>query len=234
MIPIHDDNPTRSVPYVNYTLIAINVAVFIYTLTLSDQAQSLFFIQWGARPIEYTQLGSVDQPMLTGVVAPLLTSLFIHGGWSHILGNMIFLWVFGDNVEDRFGHALYPLLYVALGLGALGAHIASAPTSGIPTVGASGAVSGILGAYIVFFPRARVKALIPIFVIFLFRELPAWVFIGLWFALQVANGLGNLWMTEIGSGVAWWAHIGGFAAGAVVGLIGRAVLGPPPPPERRL
>ncbi|MBH22922.1 MAG: rhomboid family intramembrane serine protease [Myxococcales bacterium] len=229
MIPLYDDNPTRTVPWVTYTLIVLNAVVFLYELILGDAGQAALFREWGVRPIEYWQLSSVREPIVTGVVLPLFTSMFLHGGFMHIISNMLFLWVFGDNVEDRFGHGKYLLLYLGFGLAATATHILFSPDSAIPTVGASGAISGVLGAYLVFYPRARVHTLIPIFFIMLMREIPAVLFLGIWFGLQVFSGLGSL-VSNVG-GVAWWAHIGGFVAGAALALVWRMTFGDPDDPD---
>jgi membrane associated rhomboid family serine protease len=223
MIPLRDNIPNESTPFVNYALIGLNVIAFLYQLTLGDAELARFFHDFGVIPAEYWSLGRSGEPLLTGVGLPLLTSMFLHGGVMHILGNMLFLWVFGDNVEDRFGHALYLGLYLLFGLTASAAHIAFSMGSEIPTIGASGAVSGVLGAYLVFYPSARVRALLPLGFIMFYRELPALLFLGLWFGLQLVSGVMSLGIDAASSGVAWWAHIGGFVVGAAVALGWRAL-----------
>lgn len=213
MIPLRDNVPNETTPFVNYALIGINALAFLYQLTLGDAELARFLHDYGVVPADYLHLGRFGDPILTGAVSPLLTSMFLHGGWMHILGNMLFLWVFGDNVEDRFGHVRYLGLYLLFGLTASVAHIAFSMGSEIPTIGASGAVSGVLGAYLVFYPAARVKALLPLGFIMFYRELPAMLFLGLWFGLQLFSGVMSLGAGAAG-GVAWWAHIGGFVIGA--------------------
>ncbi len=217
MIPLRDNIPSRTTPFVNYFLIALNVLVFAYQFTLSAPQEAALFFDFGVRPLEYWNIFHSTEPLLMGVLAPLFTSMFLHGGFFHLGGNMLFLWVFGDNVEDRLGHVAYAFFYLFFGVAASLTHIIFSGASDIPTLGASGAVSGVLGAYLLFYPRAQVRALIPLFVIFLYRELPAIVFLGLWFALQVFQGIGSLGVSS-GGGVAWWAHIGGFVAGVLVAI----------------
>lgn len=147
----------------------------------------------------------------------LVTSLFLHGGWLHLGGNMLYLWIFGDNVEDKLGHVRYFFFYLLCGLAASSLHIYITPTSTLPTVGASGAISGVLGAYVLMFPKARVLTLIPIFIFIQLAELPAYIIIGLWFVLQFFNGVLSLgYTTSSMGGVAWWAHVGGFVAGLIL------------------
>ena len=147
---------------------------------------------------------------------PLFTSMFLHGGWLHLLGNMLFLFIFGDNVEDRFGHFKYFFFYIIAGLAAASTQIYMFPVSDVPMVGASGAIAGVLGAYVFMFPTARVTTLIPIFFFFQIIELPAFLFLGVWFLLQIISGMFALGIGADAGGVAWWAHIGGFAAGAIL------------------
>jgi membrane associated rhomboid family serine protease len=147
---------------------------------------------------------------------PLFTSMFMHGGWLHLIGNMLFLYVFGDNIEDRLGHLRYLLFYLLAGLGAAFTQIFINPVSQIPMVGASGAIAGVLGAYILLFPTARILTLIPIFFFIQLVELPAYLFLGIWFIMQLVSGMLSLGIGADAGGVAWWAHIGGFATGAVL------------------
>ncbi len=219
MFPIGDENRAqRLTPVVNYTLIAINVLVFVYQLTLPDTrfdpALQEFIFRWGAIPIEISN----GQDLFA-----LLSSMFLHGGWLHIIGNMLFLWVFGDNVEDTMGHARYLLFYLLCGLAAGLAQVLIDANSTIPLVGASGAISGVLGAYIVLFPRGNIRTLILFSFIPIIFLWPAWVWIGVWIVLQFYNGLVSLGpqTAETGGGVAYFAHIGGFVAGAVLVLLFR-------------
>lgn len=228
MFPIGDQNRQGHItPIVNYILIAINIAVFFYQIQLPDPqtARSCaettvatvqgFVCQFGVVPLEI--LGGQD-------LFTLLTSMFVHGGWAHIIGNMMFLWVFGDNVEDAFGHLGYLVFYLVTGLAASAAHILLDPASTIPSVGASGAISGILGAYIVFFGSNPIRVLIAYFI----TVVPAWIMIGLWAIQQFIATYGSIAATEqTGGGVAYAAHAGGFVAGLVLGIALRGTIGRP-------
>lgn len=215
LLPIGDENPREKTPYVNYTLLGINIAVFLFTLTL-DQATVLRYAMI-PKNVSFQDPAS----LLT-----LLTSMFLHGGILHLAGNMLFLWIFGDNIEDKLGHIPYLLFYLACGFGADFAHIYVALNvfttvegveyAAIPTVGASGAISGVLGAYILFFPRHKVKVLFFFFIVTVFRW-SAWVWIGIWFLEQL------IFSMHTGSGVAYFAHIGGFLAGLAMGAIAKFV-----------
>lgn len=212
MIPLKDTLKPRTFPYVNVCIIIFSVLVFVGETTLNDLDLTEVYYNLGLVP--YWFLENISSGNLGAALLPLFTSLFLHGGWFHIISNMLFLWVFGDNVEDRMGHLRYLGFY--LSVGALGnlAQIIAAPQSTIPIIGASGAVAGILGAYYVSFPRAKVLALIPIIFFFTFMEVRATVFIIFWFVLQVFNGIFSL--TGVGNSVAWWAHIGGFLGGFIL------------------
>ena len=210
MFPIGDEHNGRVLtPVVNYTLIAINVLVFFYQLTLSDRALYGFIVRWGAVPAEISS--GLD-------LFALVTSMFLHGGWLHIAGNMLFLWVFGDNVEDTMGHVRYLLFYLLCGLAAGLSQVVIDADSTIPLVGASGAISGVLGAYIVLFPHGKIRTLVFLGFFVTVVLIPAWVQIGLWIVLQFFNGFASLGVRteETGGGVAYWAHIGGFVAGALL------------------
>jgi hypothetical protein len=217
VIPLRDENPSRTTPVVTWVLIALNVIAFFYELSLGPALRD-FMMDWGLVP---TRLAAgLSAGLGTGLVAglPLLSSMFLHGGWMHLLGNMWYLAIFGDNVEDRLGHFGYLLFYLAAGVvgGLLHYHFNAG--SDVPTVGASGAIAGVLGAYIVAFPRARVLTLVPLFVFFQLWSLPAVVVLGLWFLFQFFSGALSLAWSATG-GVAWWGHIGGFAFGALVMLL---------------
>lgn len=217
MIPIKDRNPTYRVPVVNISIIVVNIAFFLYEVSLGPELES-FFYRFGVVPQNMTiTLKSMDFSVATFL--PLFSSMFLHGGWLHLGGNMLYLWVFGDNVEDKLGHGRYILFYLLCGIAASLAHIIIDPNSQMPTVGASGAISGVLGAYLLMFPKARVVTLIPIFVFLQVAELPAFIVLGFWFVLQFFNGLISLGYETAGmGGVAWWAHIGGFLAGLILVL----------------
>ncbi len=220
MIPLRDANPSRSVPYVVYALIGLNAAVFLFELSLGEDLGRLF-ASFGVTPLRVSEALDTyaDDP---GAYLSFVTSMFLHGGWMHLLGNMVFLYVFGDNIEDRFGHGRFLLFYLLTGAAAAATQVFIEPSSGVQMVGASGAIAGVLGAYVILFPRAKVLTLIPIFVFFQLVELPAFVFLGLWFLMQIVSGLLALQIGADAGGVAWWAHIGGFVAGAVLlPLLGR-------------
>jgi len=213
VIPLRDSTRSRSVPFVNTLLIAVNVAVFALELGMSPAGLERFFLTFGVVPARYLTGGRIDMLAVASNATPLVTAAFIHAGWLHLLGNMLYLWVFGDNIEDRLGHAGYALFYVATAVLSNAAHIAANPTSLIPTVGASGAVAGVLGAYLLLFPGARVLALVPIGFLFI-TEVPAVLFLFVWFLQQLLNGIAALGApASVGGGVAWWAHIGGFVSG---------------------
>jgi membrane associated rhomboid family serine protease len=213
MIPLRDRNPTATVPIVNFILIGLNLAAFAYELYLGDGIEALF-MTYGVIPrdVVYALSGTpIDpRPLVT-----LFSSMFLHGGWVHLGGNMLYLWVFGDNVEDKLGHGRYVIFYLVCGISASALHVVLEPTGALPTVGASGAISGVLAAYVVMFPKARVLTVIPIFIFLQTAELPALVVLGMWFVIQFFNGLASLGTMETG-GVAWWAHIGGFLAGLIL------------------
>lgn len=223
MIPIGDyAGERRSIPFVTYALIAINVAVFLYQVALPEAQLERFVMQWATVPREIVQ-GVDAQPTVAPlpIYVTLLTAIFLHGGWLHLGGNMLYLWVFGDNVENAFGHVKYLLFYLLCGVGASAAQIAIDTGSTIPTVGASGAIAGVMGAYLVMFPGATVRTLIVFFFITV-TYLPALVVIGLWFVLQLFNGVSALGVqTEQTGGVAFWAHIGGLIVGALLTFLFR-------------
>jgi membrane associated rhomboid family serine protease len=206
MIPIGDENAgTTLKAYVNWSIIGLCVLVFLYEVILPPNQLEDFFFRYGAIPANVSQFHDLYT---------VLTSMFLHGGWSHLLGNMLFLWIFGDNIEDAMGHLSYLVFYLLCGFAAAALQIALSPNSTIPLIGASGAISGVMGAYIVLFPRGNVRVLI-IFGFFAQVLVPAWVMIGLWFLLQLVSGFSTLGGADTG-GVAFWAHVGGFIAGALL------------------
>jgi hypothetical protein len=215
VFPFRDHLRSSTRPWVTAILIAVNVAVFVYELSLGPAIESLLST-YGVVPARLVEAWT-DGQRGWGEASSIFSSIFLHGGWLHLIFNMWFLWIFGDNVEDRLGHRLYLVLYLAAGAGAAVAHVFANPSSTIPTVGASGAIAGVLGAYFVTYPRARVTTLIPIFVFIHIAELPAWLVLGMWFALQFLSGSLALGTTQASAGgVAWWGHIGGFAAGILL------------------
>ena len=203
MIPLRDTIPSRRVPVVNHALIVANVGVFLYQVSLGSRMEA-FILAHGMVPRALS-------------VRTLLTSMFLHGSWFHVLANMLYLWIFGDNVEDRLGHARYATFYLLCGGAAGVAQALTDPHSTIPMVGASGAIAGVTGAYLLFYPRARVVTLVPILFFVRVVEVPAVFFLLLWFAMQLAAGLQALGSRESLGGVAFWAHVGGFATGMVLG-----------------
>jgi membrane associated rhomboid family serine protease len=212
MIPVRDEIRTRETPVVNYLLITVNVLVFLLMLSMSDTSLEAFFYEHAMIPANYTD-GSVS----FGDVMDILTSMFMHAGLAHIGGNMLYLWIFGDNVEDQVGHGRYLSFYLVGGLVADLAHFLIDPYSPIPTVGASGAISAVLGAYLVYFPGSRIATYVPLpaRIFYKLTMLPAAVVLGFWFLFQLFDGVAALGGADVG-GVAVWAHVGGFVAGMVM------------------
>ena len=253
MIPLRDDIPSRITPLVNYVIIAVCSIAFFAQITTGERG-NLMVERFGMVPLRISdpgaepvirqqawvrdQFGQPQAAVIERQVAAspipgwmtMLTCMFLHGGWMHFLGNMWFLYVFGDNVEDRLGHVGFALLYLGTGVLAGIAHYLSGPSSPIPTIGASGAIAGVMGAYAWFYPHAKVQAVLPLFIFIQIFVLPAPVFLGIWFAIQTVSGF----TSGASSGVAWWAHIGGFVAGAIVALVaGRTHFGHEAVHERR-
>ncbi len=220
MIPLRDINPRHSFPFITVGLIVINVLVFLFQLSLGPRAGEQLVFLFGMIPARLqVALGGGDVP-ITAAALPLLTSIFLHGGFLHVLGNMWFLWVFGDNVEDRMGHFRFLTFYLLTGIGAGLIHTLFNWDSTIPAVGASGAISGVMGAYIALFPHSRVVTLVPLLIFFFVARIPAIVMIGYWFLLQFLSGVASIGVSattarDVG-GVAWWAHIGGFLLGLLL------------------
>ncbi len=210
MIPIRDLNPTRRRPVLTITFIVINVLVFLYEIMLPEAALDAFFMEWGVVPYRITN----EFGLRAGLT--LLTSMFMHGGVMHIFSNMLYLLIFGDNVEDTLGRARYLIVYLVCGVGAALAQVAVAPDSQIPSIGASGAIAGVLGVYMVFYPTARVQSLALFGFFARLVSLPAVLVLGSWFLLQFLNGVASLSQMQMGD-VAWFAHIGGFVLGLLVG-----------------
>jgi membrane associated rhomboid family serine protease len=216
MIPLRDDQPRFSTPYVTYFLIGLNLVVFLFEATLTPQNFKALLYQLGMVPANITGfLTGATRIGLMAAFLPTLTSMFLHGSWMHVIGNMWFLWIFGDNIEDHLGHFKYLLFYLLSGLGAAFAQVILNPHSIVPTVGASGAIAGVLGAYFLLYPRAKVLIWFPI--LFLFY-LPAWVTLGYWFAMQFVSGAATsiASYSDTRGGVAFWAHVGGFVAGIIL------------------
>ena len=220
MIPIGDRNPTRNFVFVNLLLLLANIAVFVYELSLGGQRLEAFINVWGVRSIDVLGLLRGDLDLLAPVLIKSTVSMFLHGGWSHIIFNMLFLWIFGDNVEDAFGHALYLVFYLVCGIVASLAQVLVNASSNVPGVGASGAIAGVLAAYIILFGARPVRVLMQGFL----TSVPSYVMIGLWFVTQLLSGFGSL--GQDGGGVAYWAHIGGFVCGLVLTFLLRGIARP--------
>ena len=213
MIPIRDEIKTHRTPVVNYLLIAINALVFMWMFLNIGRIDQIFY-HYALIPAKLWDGFSI------GDIMNFLTSMFMHGGWMHLLGNMLYLWIFGDNIEDRLGHIGYLIFYIAGGLAAALLQIAIYPNSTIPMVGASGAVAAVLGAYLVMYPQSRVYTFIPIGFYARLRLLPAVVVLGMWFLLQLISGIGSIGAPDQG-GTAYFAHIGGFVFGLAMGFLFR-------------
>ncbi|HET7728297.1 MAG TPA: rhomboid family intramembrane serine protease [Candidatus Limnocylindrales bacterium] len=222
MIPLRDANPTRRTPIVTRLVIVLCVVAFAWELGIQsnsgDTALNAFIVRYGVVPAELSaalaRFDLVSEPVLD-----VVTSMFLHGGWLHLLGNLLYLWIFGNNVEDRLGHPAFVAFYLVGGFAAALAQVAIDPESTVPMIGASGAISATLGAYLVFFPGARVLSLVFLGFFYQLIPVPAIVVLGLWFVLQLVDGLGSLGVGGATGGVAFFAHIGGFVAGAVIALI---------------
>jgi membrane associated rhomboid family serine protease len=215
MIPLKDTIPSRTVPFINYTIILINLLCFLYQLSLGPHLEK-FLYAWGVVPAQFFAPLSIGHLHLSQRILPLFTSMFLHGGWLHFLGNMLYLYIFGDNVEDRLGHARYLLFYLLCGLLAAAAHLLTNHDSRLPTIGASGAIAGVMGAYFFLYPYARVVTLIFIVFFFDIVEIPAFFFLAFWFIFQFLSGTIVATQDAMSGGVAWWAHIGGFLAGILL------------------
>jgi len=207
MIPLRDSQPSRTTPLVTIVLIALNAAIFLHEVTLDDYSRNYFVAQYALIP------GRLQ-------LTDLVTSMFLHGGWLHLIGNMWFLWIYGDNIEDILGRSKYILFYLACGIAAAMVHVWFNPGSRIPTVGASGAIAGVMGAYMLKFPHSRIVTLIPIVIFFTTVEIPAWIILVYWFGIQLFSGVGDLAAASGNEGgIAWFAHIGGFVAGLLLILV---------------
>ena len=202
MIPLRDIIPSRTTPVVTIALITVNVIVFLFELSLGRNVDQ-FTLYWGLVPAAFSWV-------------TVVTSMFLHGGFLHVAGNMLYLWIFGDNVEDRMGHGRFLVFYLLCGIAAALAQTISQPDSVVPMVGASGAIAGVMGAYFVLYPKSRIVTLIPLFFFFQVIEVPAILFLGIWFLMQFISGLGSIVTVATGQaagGVAFWAHVAGFVAG---------------------
>jgi membrane associated rhomboid family serine protease len=223
VIPLRDLNPTRTTPFITVGLIAANILVFLFQVSLATRQQNLFVLAYATTPFEITHGVDIDPKIGFPVYLTIFTAMFMHGGWLHIIGNMLYLWIFGNNVEDRFGHIRFLLIYLAWGVAAAFAQILVEPNSRIPALGASGAIAGVLGAYLVIFPTARVDVLVFLGYFGSTVRLPAMLVVGGWILLQFFSGFASVTGAEVDGGVAYFAHIGGAIAGVAVGLIYRVL-----------
>jgi membrane associated rhomboid family serine protease len=218
MFPIRDDAPRVGTPVVTYFLLALNTLVFLFEVVLAPGTRNAFIYQFGLVPANITAVVH-GEPVLapTAAFLPVLTSMFLHGSWLHLIFNMWGLYIFGDNVEDHLGHFRYLAFYLVTGIAASGLHWAFNPASAVPSVGASGAIAGVMGGYFILFPSARVLTLLPLFFYFSFLWLPAWLVLGYWFVVQFLSGAAtSITSQQTGGGVAFWAHVGGFVAGVAL------------------
>jgi membrane associated rhomboid family serine protease len=219
VIPFRDTNRSGTTPYVTMALIVVNVAVFIAEVQQPANQVGRLAEHYGLRPLLVTRLLRGDatlRPYAFLILRTFVTCMFLHAGLMHLLGNLLYLWIFGDNVEDRLGHVRFLLFYLLCGVGASVAHIAFNPNSPVPVVGASGAIAGVLGAYLLAFPRASVDTLVVLGIFITILRLPAFIVLGFWFVLQYLGGLQSMRMANMAGGVAWWAHVGGFVLGMLL------------------
>jgi membrane associated rhomboid family serine protease len=215
MIPLRDTIPSSSLPLVTLGLIVANTLIFLHEQSLGQAAAERFILQHGFVPAVYFHTSATEPWNFLARFGPMFSSMFLHGGWLHLIGNMWILWIFGDNVEDRLGKVRFLLYYLACGLAAVYFHYWMGRLSGVPVIGASGAIAGVMGGYFVLFPHARVLTLVPIFFFIQIITVPAVVFLALWFIAQLLSGMGTS-AAQMDGGVAWWAHVGGFVAGALM------------------
>jgi len=216
MIPLRDANPSRTTPVVNYLIIASCTLVFVHELMLGKHLEAFLF-QYGLVPARITRHAIAHHFGPGEQLMPFFSSMFLHGGWLHLIGNMWVLYIFGDNIESEMGHGRYLLFYLLCGLIAATIQVITNADSSVPTIGASGAIGGVMGAYFVLYPKARILTLIPVFFFFTLIEVPAYLFLGFWFVLQFFSGTFSLLSrAEQYSGIAWWAHVGGFLGGVVL------------------
>ncbi|MCI0353589.1 MAG: rhomboid family intramembrane serine protease [Acidobacteria bacterium] len=219
MIPLRDDAPRLATPYMTWFLLALNVVAFLFELSLQPGSRTSFFFQFGVVPDHITDaLTGTGGVNTQAVFVPVLTSMFLHASWLHLLSNMMALWIFGDNIEGYLGHFRYLLFYLGSGVTAAAIHVLFNPSSQVPTVGASGAIAGVMGAYFLLFPSARVFTVVPLVVVFWTAWLPAWLVLGYWFVVQFLGGAATSLATgsQSAGGIAFWAHAGGFVAGVAI------------------
>ena len=214
MFPIRDNIPSSRPPVVTRALVVMNALAFLYQLSMGPRLEAFVF-EYGISPVKLSLWGQYAGLTLNNTFMPFLYAQFLHGGWMHLIGNMWYLWIFGDNVEDRLGHGRFLFFYLACGVASMAVHCLFNPGSTLPAIGASGAIAGVLGAYMVSYPHARILTLIPIFFFVQLVEIPALIVLGFWFLIQLLNGLASSAQGHA-AGVAWWAHIGGFVVGIIL------------------
>ena len=209
MIPLRDTQPSYTFPFVTVAIIVLNVLAFLYEFMMDPYELNFFIAHYGVIPTRFQWMD-------------VLTSIFLHGGWMHLIGNMWFLWIYGDNVEDILGHSQYLIFYLLCGLAATMVHVLFNGDSRVPTIGASGAIAGVMGAYVVKFPHSKITTLVPVFVFITTMEIPAYIILLYWFVIQFFSGVGSVGHSHLSQGgVAWFAHIGGFLAGIALILVMR-------------
>ena len=228
MLPMQDLNPRRRTPILTYALIAINVIVFIWEMSFPPQQLERVFMELSVVPANASRA-----PFALETILDIIRSMFFHGGYEHIFGNMLYLWLFGDNVEDRLGGIWFLVLYFVSGFVAAFSQVLISPDSTIPLVGASGAIAGVLGSYLVLFPGVKVRGIVPLGRVSQMAEWPAWLVLGFWFVLQLISGFGSLGADAAYGGVAFFAHIGGFITGMVLTWVFTALVPQPPSEARR-
>jgi membrane associated rhomboid family serine protease len=227
MLPLQDLNPRRRFPIVTYALIALNVLVFIWEMSMGEEQLSRTFMDIAVVPRLFSAAPLSPESIMDGI-----RSMFLHGGYDHIIGNMLYLYLFGDNIEDRLGAVLFVALYFLSGFAAVFAQVLIDPASNIPMIGASGAIAGVLGSYLVLFPSVKVRGIIPIGRVSSMQEWPAFMVLGMWFVLQLVEGIGSLGAQYASGGTAFFAHIGGFIAGLILTFVFMGLV-PQPPAEQR-
>ena len=215
MIPLRDSVPSETFPVMTLGIIVLNTVVWFYEISLGARIDR-FVVEYGLIPIRFVAFNRFDGGFLDNALIPMFSSIFMHGGWLHVIGNMWFLWIFGNNIEDRLGHFRYLIFYLLCGIGASLLQIIAEPASRVPVVGASGAISGVLGAYLLSYPHARIHTLLILFILIYPVEIPAFLFLILWFVFQFMGGTSQAAMQQDAGGVAYWAHIGGFVIGMVL------------------
>jgi membrane associated rhomboid family serine protease len=218
MFPLRDKIPSKTFPFVTVGIIVINLVIFFYELSLGEQLNSLFNT-FSIIPARFQNLFQQPANQILPVGFSLFSSVFLHGGWMHVIGNMWYLWIFGDNVEDSTGHFRFLIFYLLCGILAGLTHILMNPASTVPTIGASGAIAGVMGAYFLLYPRSKILTLIFVFVFIQVIEIPAVFFLGFWILFQFISGSVSRGLVESSGGVAWWAHIGGFLVGLALILL---------------